>query len=175
MMLLLTANSERNMYRRCCFIYLLVLLIDTASLHRLVEGVEGGSVVLLCSKSSTVLEEKHLTVHWRHNDTRNVYDIIQGEVSVKEQDPAYKNRAEVLSEELKKGQIFLKLTDLKLSDRGTFLCFVPDLRLYHSTQLVVKERPVKEYRADYVKSHGGTSLGRTLHILLLSGFILHFI
>ncbi|XP_067252829.1 HERV-H LTR-associating protein 2 [Chanodichthys erythropterus] len=166
------------MYRRCCFIYLLVLLIDAASLHRFVEGDEGGSVVLPCSKSSIVLEEKHLTVHWRHNDTKNVYDIIQGEVSVKEQDPAYKNRAEVLPKELKKGQIFLKITNLQLSDRGTFLCFVPDLRLYHSTQLVVKERPVKEYRSEklHVKSQGtGTSLGRTLHLLLLYGFILHFI
>ncbi|KAK9967180.1 hypothetical protein ABG768_001591 [Culter alburnus] len=168
-MMLLTVNSESNTYQRCCFIYVLVLLIDTASLHRLVEGVEGGSVVMPCSKRSIVLEEKHLTVHWRHNDTRNVYDIIQGEVSVKEQDPAYKNRAEVLAKELKKGQIFLKITDLQLSDRGTFLCFVPDLRLYHSTQLVVKEKL-------HVKSHGtGTSLGRTLHLLLLSGFILHFI
>lgn len=55
-----------------------------------------------------------------------------------EQDPVYKNRAEILSEELKKGQIFLKLNDLQLSDRGTYLCFVPAVRLHHSTQLVVK-------------------------------------
>ncbi|XP_067271479.1 HERV-H LTR-associating protein 2 [Pseudorasbora parva] len=163
------------MHQRCCFIYMVVLLLDKASLHQVVEGVEGGSVILQCSHRRIVLEEERLTVHWRHNDTRNVYDIIQGKVSVKEQEPAYMNRAEVLPEELKKGQISLKLTNLQLSDRGTYLCFVPDARVHHSTQLMVNDRPVTEYRTDQVRSHGtGTSLGRTLHLLLpLSVFILH--
>ncbi|KAK7136626.1 hypothetical protein R3I93_016845 [Phoxinus phoxinus] len=182
MTMLLAANSENiphtqyNMYRRCYFIYLLVLLIDTASLHPVVEGVEGGSVVLSCSPRSIAFEEKHLTVYWRHNDNRNVYDIIHGKVSVKEQDPAYKNRAEVLPEELKKGQIVLKLTDLQLSDGGTYICFVPDVGVDHSTQLLVKEQPVIEHRAAQVRSHGTeTSLGTTLQLLLLPAFILHLI
>ncbi len=85
-----------------------------------------------------MLKEKHLTVHWRHNDIRNVFDVINGKVSVKEQDSAYKNRAEVLPEELKKGRVFLKLTNLQLSDGGTYLCFVPALGIDHSIQLVVK-------------------------------------
>ncbi|XP_056095290.1 myelin-oligodendrocyte glycoprotein-like [Rhinichthys klamathensis goyatoka] len=174
MTLLLTANSENILhtqykYRRCCFIYLLVLLIDTASQHRSAEeGVEGDSVVLRCSHRSFLLEDKQLTVYWRHSDTRNVYDIIHGEVSVKEQHPAYKNRAEVLPEELKNGRISLKLTDLQRSDGGTYICFVPDVGVHHSTQLVVKERPVTEHSTD-------TSLGRTLPLLLLPGFILQFI
>ncbi|XP_077081577.1 uncharacterized protein LOC143735315 [Siphateles boraxobius] len=182
MTLLLTANCENiphtqyNTYRRCCFFfYLLVLLIDTASQHRSVEDVEGGSVVLPCRHRSIVFKEKHLTVYWRHNDTRNVYDIIHGKVSVKEQDPAYKNRAEVLPEEVK-GQILLRLTDLQLSDGGTYICFVPDVGVHHSTQLLVKERPVTEHRAAQVRSHATeTSLGRSLQLLLLPGFILQII
>uniref|UniRef100_A0A8C2JC73 Zgc:194627 n=1 Tax=Cyprinus carpio TaxID=7962 RepID=A0A8C2JC73_CYPCA len=164
---------------RCCFIYVFVLLTGSASLHQVVEVTEGGSVILECSQESIELEEKQLTVHWRHNDIRNVFDIINGEVSIKEQDPAYNNRAEVLLEELKKGNIFLKLTDLQLSDRGTYFCFVPDLGLEHSTQLVVKERTLPKYEAILVqvRSHGtGTRLGRTLHLLIpLTGLILHFI
>ncbi|XP_056095293.1 myelin-oligodendrocyte glycoprotein-like [Rhinichthys klamathensis goyatoka] len=183
MTLLLMANSEsiphtqHNTYRRCCFIYLLVLLIDTASQHRSAEeGVEGGSVVLRCSHRSFLLEDKQLTVYWRHNDNRNVFDFIHGEVSVEDQHPAYKNRAEVLPEELKNGRISLKLTDLQLSDGGTYICFVPDVGVHHSTQLVVKERPVTEHRAAQVRSHGtDTSLGRSLQLLLLPGFILQFI
>uniref|UniRef100_A0A671SG63 Zgc:194627 n=1 Tax=Sinocyclocheilus anshuiensis TaxID=1608454 RepID=A0A671SG63_9TELE len=103
------------------------------------EGTEGDSVILKCSHR----------------------------LSIKEQDPAYKNRAEVLPEELKRGRVFLKLTDLQLSDGGTYLCFVPALGIDHSTQLVVK---------DQIRGHGtGTRLGRTLHLLIpLSGFILHF-
>ncbi|XDV22836.1 hypothetical protein PO909_027641 [Leuciscus waleckii] len=169
------------MHRRCSFIYLSVLLIDAASLHPVFEGVEGGSVTLPCSDISIALEDKQLTVYWRHNDTRNVYDIIHGKVSVKEQDPAYKNRAVVLPEHLKNSKIFLKLTDLQLSDGGTYICFVPDVGVHHSTQLVVKERPVTErpvteHRTVQVRSHcTETSLGRTLQLLLLPGFILQFI
>ncbi len=109
-----------------------------AFLHPVVESTEGHSVILKCTHRHFVLEEKRLTVHWRHNDIRNVLDVIHGKVSVKEQDSAYKNRAEVLPEELKKGRVFLKLTNLQLSDGGTYLCFVPALGIDHSIQLVVK-------------------------------------
>ncbi|KAI2650753.1 HERV-H LTR-associating protein 2 [Labeo rohita] len=104
---------------------------------KVVESTEGGTAILKCSHRRIILEEKQQTVHWRHNDTRNVFDIIRGKVSIKEQDPAYKNRADVLHEELK-GHVFLKLTNLQLSDGGTYLCFVPALGIDHSTQLVVK-------------------------------------
>ncbi|KAF4097307.1 hypothetical protein G5714_021315 [Onychostoma macrolepis] len=146
-----------NMYRRCCFICVLTLLIDAASLHQVVESTEGSSVLLKCSHRRIVLEEKQQTVHWRHNDIRNVFDIIRGKVSTKEQDPAYKNRAEVLREELK-GHVFLRLTDLQLSDGGTYLCFVPALGIDHSTQLVVKERPLIKYIAAQVSSHASMGI-----------------
>ncbi|XP_052446769.1 HERV-H LTR-associating protein 2 isoform X2 [Carassius gibelio] len=165
------------MYPRFCFIFVLPLLTDAVSLHQVVEGVKGDSVTLKCSDRKIFLEDKHPTVHWRHNDIRNVFDIIRGKVSIKEQDPAYKNRADVLHEELK-GHVFLKLTDLQLSDEGTYLCFVPALGIFHSTQLVVKERTLHKYAAVLiqVRSHGtGTSLSRTLHLLIPSGLILHFI
>ncbi|XP_077081576.1 uncharacterized protein LOC143735314 [Siphateles boraxobius] len=176
MTLLLTANCENiphtqyNTYRRCCFFfYLLVLLIDTASQHRSVEDVEGGSVVLRCSHRSILLEDKQLTIHWTHNNTRNVYDIIHGKVSVETQDPAYKNRAEVLPEELKKGQILLRLTDLQLSDGGTYICFVPAVRVRHSTQLVVKERSFTKCTTAQIRSHGTKArLGKTLLLLISS-------
>ncbi|KAK2906647.1 hypothetical protein Q8A67_005632 [Cirrhinus molitorella] len=165
------------MYQRRCFTcVLLTLLIDAASMHQVVEGIEGSSVILKCSHRRIVLEERQQTVHWRHNDTRNVFDIIHGKVSIKEQDPAYKNRADVLHEELKR-HVFLKLTDLQLSDGGTYLCYVPALGIDHSTQLVVKERPPIKYAAIEVSSYGTeATLERTLLLLIpLSGFILHFI
>uniref|UniRef100_A0A8C1FJK2 Zgc:194627 n=1 Tax=Cyprinus carpio carpio TaxID=630221 RepID=A0A8C1FJK2_CYPCA len=139
------------MFYRCCFICVLTLLIDASSLHQVAEG---DSVILKCSHRHTELEEEQLTVHWRHNDNRNVYDIIRGKVSVKEQDP-----------EVKKRRVFLKLTDLQLSDGGTYLSFIPDVGIYHSTQLVSK---VFKYTADQIRSHGtGTRLGRTLHLFPL--------
>uniref|UniRef100_A0A8C1T356 Zgc:194627 n=1 Tax=Cyprinus carpio TaxID=7962 RepID=A0A8C1T356_CYPCA len=145
--------------------------------HQVVEITEGGSVILECSQESIELEDKQLTVHWRHNDIRNVFDIINGEVSIKEQDPAYKNRTEVLLEELKKGNIFLKLTDLQLSDGGTYLCFVPDSEMDYSTQLVVKERSCITYTTAEIRSHGtGARLGKTLYLLIQSsGFILLYL
>uniref|UniRef100_A0A672L4Z8 V-set domain-containing T-cell activation inhibitor 1-like n=1 Tax=Sinocyclocheilus grahami TaxID=75366 RepID=A0A672L4Z8_SINGR len=148
-----------------------------ASLHQVAEGTEGSSVILKCSHRRIVLEEQQLTVHWRHNDTRNVFDIIHGKVSVKEQNSAYKNRTEVLPDELKKGQVFLRLTDLQLSDGGTYLCFVPALGLDHSTQLVVKERSCITCTTAEIRSHGsGARMGRTLHFLIpSSGFIVLYL
>lgn len=129
-----------------------------------------------CSQNSIVLEDKPLTVHWRHDDTRNVFDIINGNTSVKEQDEAYQNRAEVLLEELKKGKVFLKLTDLQLSDGGTYLCFVPALGLEHGTQLLVKERCMTCTTAE-ITSHGTRArLGNTLYLLIQSsGFIVLYL
>uniref|UniRef100_A0A8C1Y627 Zgc:194627 n=1 Tax=Cyprinus carpio TaxID=7962 RepID=A0A8C1Y627_CYPCA len=124
------------MFYRCCFICVLTLLIDACK-NKLKE-----TVILKCSHRHTELEEEQLTVHWRHNDNRN------------EQDP-----------EVKKRCVFLKLTDLQLSDGGTYLSFIPDLGIYHSTQLVSK---VFKYTADQIRSHGtGTRLGRTLHLFPL--------
>ncbi|KAK2906650.1 hypothetical protein Q8A67_005635 [Cirrhinus molitorella] len=162
-----------NIYRRWGFTCVLILLIDAVYLHQVVESLEESSVILKCSPRSIELEEKQLTVHWRHNDTRNVYDIINGKVSIKEQDPAYKNRAEVLHEELKKGNVSLKLTNLQLSDGGTYLCFVPALGIDHSTQLLVKERSCIKCTTTQVRNHGtGVSLGKTLHLLIRStGFV----
>ncbi|XP_056304026.1 CD276 antigen homolog [Danio aesculapii] len=164
------------MYTRCCFIYMLIPLLDTASLHQIVEGTEGDSIILPCTHRRLAHEGKRLTVHWRHNDTRNVYDIIHGRNSVKEQHPAYNDRAEVLHKRLEKGHIELKLTNLHLSDTGTYLCFVPDARVEDSTQLLVRERQSPKYAAVQLRSHGtGTTQGRTLHIIIpLSGLIHSF-
>jgi len=137
--------SLSNYKKKLCFL---------ASQHRSAEeGVEGGSVVISCRHRRIAFEEKQLTVYWRHNDTRNVHDIIHGEVSVKEQHPAYKNRTEVLPDELKKGRILLKLTDLQLSDRGTYICFVPDVGVHHSTQLVVKGVVMPPNRVPKLRRH----------------------
>ncbi|XP_051551378.1 CD276 antigen homolog [Myxocyprinus asiaticus] len=164
-------------YRWYYFIYVLVLLIDTASLHNLIEGVEGDSIILPCSHKSIALEEQQLTVHWRHKDTRNVYDIIHGRVSVQEQDPAYKIRATVLPKECKKGDFSLILTDLQRSDGGMYLCFVPDAGVFQSVQLVVKERSFTKHTAAQVRSHGTKArLGKSLHFLIpVFGLILCFV
>ncbi|KAK2906648.1 hypothetical protein Q8A67_005633 [Cirrhinus molitorella] len=157
------------MNRRCCFIWGLTLLIDAASLHQIVEGTKESTVILKCSHRSIDLEENQLTVHWRHNNTRNVFDIIRGKVSIEKQNPAYKNRSEVLTEELKKGNIFLRLTNLQHSDKGIYLCFVPVLGIHHSTQLVVKERSFITCTTAEIRSHGTGARPRgTLHFLIPS-------
>ncbi|XP_051978182.1 HERV-H LTR-associating protein 2 isoform X2 [Xyrauchen texanus] len=154
-------------HRWYCFIYMLGLLIDTAHLHNLIEGVEGESIILPCSHKNIALEEHQITVHWRHKDIRNVYDIIHGRVSVQEQDPAYKNRTTVLPKECSKGDFSLILADLQRSDGGSYLCFVPDAGVFHSVQLVVKERSFSKHTAAQVRSHGTKArLGKTLHFII---------
>uniref|UniRef100_A0A8C2IX53 Zgc:194627 n=1 Tax=Cyprinus carpio TaxID=7962 RepID=A0A8C2IX53_CYPCA len=128
------------MFYRCCFICVLTLLIDASSLHQVAEG---DSVILKCSHRHTELEEEQLKVHWRHNDNRNVYDIIRGKVSLKEQDPAVR---------------FLH------AGKCTHFSQLIFILLFFSPT----ERLLVKYTADQIRSHGtGTRLGRTLHLFPL--------
>lgn len=91
-----------------------------------------------CVQGNVKLTEEQVEVHWRHNDIRNVYDIMQGKISVKEQHSAYKNRASVVLEKCKTGNFSLKLENLQRSDGGMYLCFAPAVNIFQNVELVVK-------------------------------------
>ncbi|XP_073669662.1 V-set domain-containing T-cell activation inhibitor 1-like [Paramisgurnus dabryanus] len=160
---------------RCCFICVfLLLIISTASSHKVIEGVEGENITLQCSHTNVKLTRKNLVVHWRHNDIRNVHDIIQGRISVQEQDSIYENRAFVNLDECLTGDCSLTLTQLQASDGGMYLCYIPAMGVFQNAELIVKGRSFREYRADLLRSHG-TETRPSLILIPVFGFILHFI
>ncbi|XP_065115965.1 myelin-oligodendrocyte glycoprotein [Paramisgurnus dabryanus] len=121
-----------------CFI---VLFIIKASLQETVQGFVGSSALLPCRSSQV------LTVHWRYNDIKNVYDIQNGKESTKEQDFHYSGRTQMFPKEFIKGNFTLKLTNLKQSDEGAYCCFIPDSpdpkNVQQCTTLQVKDVPVR--------------------------------
>ncbi|RXN31334.1 CD276 antigen-like protein [Labeo rohita] len=80
------------------------VLINKGCLQVTVEAVIGGSVVLPCSSTESHLKLQNSNVHWRHNDSKIVYDIVKGDVSIAFQDSQYKNRTETFPHEYNQHQ-----------------------------------------------------------------------
>ncbi|KTF77122.1 hypothetical protein cypCar_00048050, partial [Cyprinus carpio] len=123
----------------CCFILVFsVILINKVSLQVTVEAVIGGSVLLPCSSVKHDLELKDINVHWRHTNGKIVHDIVQGEDSVAEQDPEYKNRVKTFPEEYQRGNFSLKLNNLQDTDAGEFKCLITPSDEQKTVQMIIK-------------------------------------
>ncbi|XP_073721744.1 ICOS ligand-like [Misgurnus anguillicaudatus] len=125
-----------------CIICVFALLINKVSLQdvNVAEGVTGGSVVLPCATNQTEHKLSGLFVQWRHNDSLNVCDIIEGTCSLQHQDFTYKNRAETFPTEYKKGNFSIKLNNLTQTDAGGYWCYILHLddQVILITQLTIK-------------------------------------
>ncbi|XP_059425762.1 V-set domain-containing T-cell activation inhibitor 1-like isoform X2 [Carassius carassius] len=106
-------------------------------LQVLIVGYVGDSVVLPCSSELNTAED--ITVHWRHNDSLKVFDIIDGKVSLQEQDSVFKNRTESFPQAFKTGNFSLKLNNLQYNDTGNYMCHITNELLIYSMELLVKD------------------------------------
>ncbi|KAI2646080.1 V-set domain-containing T-cell activation inhibitor 1 [Labeo rohita] len=107
-----------------CFICVFAVLINKVCLQVTVEAVIGGSVVLLCSSTKPDLKLQDTDVHWRHNDSEIVYDIVKGQDSVTLQHRQYKNRVKTFPDGYNRGNFSIKLINLTHTDAGEFSCFI---------------------------------------------------
>lgn len=78
-------------------------------------------------------------VEWSRSDLnpRFVHVWRSGEDHLVGQNPSYKNRTSVSTEKLKTGDVSLKITKVRLSDEGTYRCFIPGRNADFSVELVV--------------------------------------
>ncbi|XP_023254713.1 butyrophilin subfamily 1 member A1-like, partial [Seriola lalandi dorsalis] len=60
-----------------------------------------------------------------------------GEDSLDDQNPSYKGRTSVSIDNVKQGDMSLKLSKVKLTDEGIYSCFLPELKAESSLQLNV--------------------------------------
>lgn len=102
------------------------LQVSLISVHRktTAEGVTGGSVLLPCFTNKSEHKLQDIEVTWRYNDKQNVFEIIKGKSSVKDQDQKYNNRIDTFPEEFVKGNFSLQLNSLTHSDVGEYHCFL---------------------------------------------------
>uniref|UniRef100_UPI0037E9AEDA selection and upkeep of intraepithelial T-cells protein 6-like n=1 Tax=Semicossyphus pulcher TaxID=241346 RepID=UPI0037E9AEDA len=97
----------------------------------------GEDIVLPCHLGPTV-DATELTVEWRRPDLnpRFVYVWRDGVELGSQKHPAYVGRTSVSINKLKHGDISLILHKVKVSDKGTYECFVPTLKR-EAVELVV--------------------------------------
>ncbi|KAM8746702.1 uncharacterized protein AB9X84_014883 [Acanthopagrus schlegelii] len=79
-----------------------------------------------------------VTVEWTRPDLspRFVHVLRQG-VKLIGNHPSYEGRTSLFTDELKSGNISLKLSRVRISDEGRYRCFIPELDKDHVVQLVV--------------------------------------
>ncbi|MCI4380985.1 hypothetical protein PGIGA_G00246280 [Pangasianodon gigas] len=95
-------------------------------------------MILACSASRYEQD-----VFWRHENTKSVYDIIEGKEDCHEQDQEFRGRVEGFPSEFTKGNYSIKLSDVKPTDRGIYTCQIPDSSPLH-VELKIKERRVSD-------------------------------
>ncbi|KAM9400658.1 butyrophilin subfamily 3 member A2-like [Salvelinus alpinus] len=130
-----------------CFgiLFISVSLITTGSSEVQVVGsadpvvaLAGDDIILPCSLKPSVSAED-MVVQWTRLNlkTWNVHLYRQGRDSNEDQFPSYRGRTSMFHEELKNGNVSLKLTRVTLSDAGRYRCFLPTQRQETTVQLIV--------------------------------------
>lgn len=76
-------------------------------------------------------------VEWSRPDLkpRFVHVRRSGQELLDDQHPSYRGRTSLFNNKLQDGDISLKLSKVKLSDRGTYRCFVPILNRDSTVEL----------------------------------------
>ncbi len=108
----------------------------SACLQVTVKAVIGGSFVS-CFSTQHDLKLQDTDVHWRHNGSKIVFDIIKGEDSLEKQDQWYKNRVESFPEEYERGNFSIKLTVLTHADAGKYICLITPSNEQNTVQLII--------------------------------------
>lgn len=100
----------------------------------------GEDIILPCQLEPAV-DATDMTVEWARPklDPRFVYVWRDGVELASQKHPSYKGRTSVSMSKLKRGDISLTLSKVKLSDEGKYRCFVPTLH-ESSAELVVGEK-----------------------------------
>uniref|UniRef100_A0AAZ3QYG1 Ig-like domain-containing protein n=1 Tax=Oncorhynchus tshawytscha TaxID=74940 RepID=A0AAZ3QYG1_ONCTS len=93
-----------------------------------VVALAGDDIILPCSLKPSDNAEG-MIVRWTRLNTKaaNVHLYRDSRDSNEDQSPSYKGRTSMFHEELKNGNVSLKLTRVTLSDTGSYRCLIPTL------------------------------------------------
>ncbi|XP_078019985.1 uncharacterized protein LOC117245887 isoform X4 [Epinephelus lanceolatus] len=98
----------------------------------------GDDIILPCHLEPAV-DVAAMTLEWTRSDLDPEFVFVwrAGQDLVHTKHPSYKGRTSLFSDELKRGNISLKLSDVRPSDAGRYKCFIPDMRKGSFIELVV--------------------------------------
>uniref|UniRef100_A0A3Q2X3Z9 Ig-like domain-containing protein n=1 Tax=Haplochromis burtoni TaxID=8153 RepID=A0A3Q2X3Z9_HAPBU len=98
----------------------------------------GDDIILPCNLDP-VMDALDMAVEWARPDLNPRFVLVwRDSVELEsKKHPSYTNRTSLFTDELKNGNISLKISKVKLSDKGTYRCFVPELKRQTTVKLVV--------------------------------------
>ncbi|XP_062301371.1 butyrophilin-like protein 2 [Scomber scombrus] len=98
----------------------------------------GHDVILPCQLQPAE-DVSALTVEWTRSDLDSIYVHVcrAGQELMNTIHPSYRGRTSLFIDELKQGNISLKLSKVKLSDGGKYRCLIPKLNKESFVELVV--------------------------------------
>uniref|UniRef100_A0A7N6B9M6 Ig-like domain-containing protein n=1 Tax=Anabas testudineus TaxID=64144 RepID=A0A7N6B9M6_ANATE len=98
----------------------------------------GDDIILPCQLEPAV-DVAAMTLEWSRSDLipRFVFVWRVGLDLVSIKHPSYRGRTSLLSDELKHGNMSLKLSKVKPADEGTYRCYIPVLNEASFVELVV--------------------------------------
>ena len=100
----------------------------------------GEDTVLPCSTTHDDVNDADLTVHWTRTDLppdQYVYYWWDGNMTAENQNRSYEGRTSLFNDEVKKGNVSLKLSRVKSSDDGIYTCTIPEINKQCIVELVV--------------------------------------
>ncbi|KAM3590632.1 uncharacterized protein V6R79_013300 [Siganus canaliculatus] len=106
-----------------------------------ITALVGDDVILPCHLQPPV-SAADWTVEWSKPglDPESVHYHEDGRLRVKEQNPFYSYRTRLFVNDLKTGNVSVKIFDVGKSDSGIYKCFLPSIKKEASIKLIVVER-----------------------------------
>ncbi|KAK7137287.1 hypothetical protein R3I93_017389 [Phoxinus phoxinus] len=158
---------------RCCVIVLLLHLTGKVFLQdseNIFVHVVGDSVTLPC-----LYENEQSDVFWRYNVGKKVLSIINGQLSLEDQDTIFQNRTESSSSGYVNGNYSITLKNVELIHAGNYTCFIIKFDKKKKLQLFVKEKPKEPAQKQRNSSMETQSQKIMTFLTALLGLTLHFI
>ncbi|XP_067380082.1 butyrophilin subfamily 3 member A2-like [Channa argus] len=111
---------------------------ELISSHQPIVAGVGDDIMLPCHLEP-VMDVAAKTLEWIRPDLNNIFVYVwrSGQEFVKAKHPSYTGRTSLFTDELKHGNMSLKLSEVKLSDKGKYKCFIPELRTQSIVEVVV--------------------------------------
>ncbi|XP_045903761.1 myelin-oligodendrocyte glycoprotein-like isoform X2 [Micropterus dolomieu] len=120
---------------------------------QLIKAAEGDNVTLQCRLDPPV-NLSAFTVDWTRLDNKDIVHVYRHQQDDPDpQTDQYRGRTTLLHEDLIRGVLTLHISSVKLSDRGLYKGFVPNLKTSCVVDLIVEDQQ-NETKRDYSSTTG---------------------